>query len=151
MIPSTSCSMFFRLSPMIWPSHVSYWYHSMWNGFFRLLCCLKNAACFLHMHSVSVIFRKVPAFTRICMYTAWNKFIKITATDEHSQKMYLYDIVIVFGWECISRLFCFLEKEHLQLTNCVWTTETAFYALKRLQTKKRKIVDRRASKSRKIR
>ncbi|KAA3454009.1 RRNA processing protein-related isoform 1 [Gossypium australe] len=31
------------------------------------------------------------------------------------------------------------------------TTETAFYALKRLQTKKRKIVDRRASKSRKIR
>jgi hypothetical protein len=30
-------------------------------------------------------------------------------------------------------------------------TETAFYALKRLQTKKRKIVDRRASKSRKIR
>ncbi|PPR81088.1 hypothetical protein GOBAR_AA39627 [Gossypium barbadense] len=31
------------------------------------------------------------------------------------------------------------------------TTETAFYALKRLQTKKRKIVDRCASKSRKIR
>lgn len=30
-------------------------------------------------------------------------------------------------------------------------TEMAFYALKRLQTKKRKIVDRRASKSRKIR
>ncbi|XP_022763249.1 protein AATF [Durio zibethinus] len=30
-------------------------------------------------------------------------------------------------------------------------SETAFYALKRLQTKKRKIVDRRASKSRKIR
>lgn len=29
--------------------------------------------------------------------------------------------------------------------------ETAFYAVKRLQTKKRKIVDRRASKSRKIR
>ncbi|KAJ9563164.1 hypothetical protein OSB04_008324 [Centaurea solstitialis] len=34
----------------------------------------------------------------------------------------------------------------------VWPySETAFYALKRLQTKKRKIVDRRASKSRKIR
>ncbi|KAJ0668706.1 putative apoptosis-antagonizing transcription factor, AATF leucine zipper-containing [Helianthus annuus] len=31
------------------------------------------------------------------------------------------------------------------------SSETAFYALKRLQTKKRKIVDRRASKSRKIR
>uniref|UniRef100_A0A6N2LVN8 Apoptosis-antagonizing transcription factor C-terminal domain-containing protein n=1 Tax=Salix viminalis TaxID=40686 RepID=A0A6N2LVN8_SALVM len=31
------------------------------------------------------------------------------------------------------------------------STETTFYALKRLQTKKRKIVDRRASKSRKIR
>ncbi|CAK7347718.1 unnamed protein product [Dovyalis caffra] len=31
------------------------------------------------------------------------------------------------------------------------STEAAFYALKRLQTKKRKIVDRRASKSRKIR
>lgn len=30
-------------------------------------------------------------------------------------------------------------------------TEAAFYALKRLQSKKRKIVDRRASKSRKIR
>nr|GEV42871.1 apoptosis-antagonizing transcription factor [Tanacetum cinerariifolium] len=31
------------------------------------------------------------------------------------------------------------------------SSETAFYAMKRLQTKKRKIVDRRASKSRKIR
>ncbi|CAN4111833.1 unnamed protein product [Withania somnifera] len=31
------------------------------------------------------------------------------------------------------------------------SSETAFYALKRLQTKKRKLVDRRASKSRKIR
>ncbi|XP_052194760.1 uncharacterized protein LOC127802781 [Diospyros lotus] len=31
------------------------------------------------------------------------------------------------------------------------TSETAFYAIKRMQTKKRKIVDRRASKSRKIR
>ncbi|KAL6513397.1 hypothetical protein OROGR_020883 [Orobanche gracilis] len=31
------------------------------------------------------------------------------------------------------------------------SSETAYYALKRLQTKKRKIVDRRASKSRKIR
>ncbi|XAR54177.1 hypothetical protein NMG60_11029199 [Bertholletia excelsa] len=31
------------------------------------------------------------------------------------------------------------------------SSETAFYALKRMQTKKRKIVDRRASKSRKIR
>lgn len=31
------------------------------------------------------------------------------------------------------------------------SSEAAFYALKRLQTKKRKIVDRRASKSRKIR
>ncbi|XWS67906.1 hypothetical protein CRYUN_Cryun04dG0044900 [Craigia yunnanensis] len=31
------------------------------------------------------------------------------------------------------------------------SSETAFYALKRLQTKKRKIVDRHASKSRKIR
>ncbi|KAG9136461.1 hypothetical protein Leryth_025195 [Lithospermum erythrorhizon] len=43
-----------------------------------------------------------------------------------------------------------LLKEFLETVDPT-SSETAFYALKRLQTKKRKIVDRRASKSRKIR
>ncbi|XP_042483665.1 putative uncharacterized protein DDB_G0270496 [Macadamia integrifolia] len=43
-----------------------------------------------------------------------------------------------------------LLKEFFE-TFDVKSSETALYALKRLQTKKRKIVDRRASKSRKIR
>lgn len=43
-----------------------------------------------------------------------------------------------------------LLKEFLETVDPS-SSETAFYALKRLQTKKRKIVDRRASKSRKIR
>ncbi|XP_076956446.1 uncharacterized protein LOC143631618 isoform X2 [Bidens hawaiensis] len=43
-----------------------------------------------------------------------------------------------------------LLREFLETVDA-GSSETAFYALKRLQTKKRKIVDRRASKSRKIR
>ncbi|GAB4844298.1 hypothetical protein Ancab_037661 [Ancistrocladus abbreviatus] len=43
-----------------------------------------------------------------------------------------------------------LLKEFFETINQS-SSETAFYALKRLQTKKRKMVDRRASKSRKIR
>ncbi|XP_038976091.1 putative uncharacterized protein DDB_G0270496 [Phoenix dactylifera] len=43
-----------------------------------------------------------------------------------------------------------LLKEFLESCNLA-SSETAFYALKRLQPKKRKVVDRRASKSRKIR
>jgi protein AATF/BFR2 len=43
-----------------------------------------------------------------------------------------------------------LLKEFLETVDPT-SSETAFYALKKLQTKKRKIVDRRASKSRKIR
>ncbi|KAK1424527.1 hypothetical protein QVD17_19857 [Tagetes erecta] len=43
-----------------------------------------------------------------------------------------------------------LLREFFETVNA-GSSETAFYALKRLQTKKRKIVDRRASKSRKIR
>ncbi|XP_073111780.1 uncharacterized protein [Elaeis guineensis] len=43
-----------------------------------------------------------------------------------------------------------LLKEFLESCNDA-SSETTFYALKRLQTKKRKVVDRRASKSRKIR
>ncbi|EHA8590379.1 putative protein AATF [Cocos nucifera] len=43
-----------------------------------------------------------------------------------------------------------LLKEFLESCNLA-PSEAAFYALKRLQTKKRKVVDRRASKSRKIR
>ncbi|GAV73427.1 TRAUB domain-containing protein/AATF-Che1 domain-containing protein [Cephalotus follicularis] len=43
-----------------------------------------------------------------------------------------------------------LLKEFFEMVDPT-STETAFYALRKLQTKKRKVVDRRASKSRKIR
>ncbi|XVF67731.1 hypothetical protein PTKIN_Ptkin10aG0145500 [Pterospermum kingtungense] len=81
--------------------------------------------------AAAVIKSKLKAFSQVFSHS-WNHILKVILNFDDSE------------------FYRQLLKESLETVDPT-SSEKAFYALKRLQTKKRKIVDRCASKSRKIR